>query len=301
VEESADVRGAMAQAGSIGSPAGGFAFSTLGSPCASVSDIVRIARDAGCRGLEVRSAAGEAVHADLTSADALEIRDQLAGAAFTVLAITSYVGLCAPLAQDGSDEQLEDLVAQVGLAGRIGAAGVRVFMRDTSAPSSEGPSDGERLALRRLSAVAELCDQWGVSVLVETHDTHSLGTKISAFCALLDAELPGYRCGVIWDAAHSWAQGESPADTLRLLRPWLAYVQIKDVRSRESPVPVMPGEGSYPIDDLAVAIENSGWRGWVSLEWERMWHPELPSVVVALTETRIWASRLIGGMETGKP
>jgi len=66
-------------------------------------------------------------------------------------------------------------------------------------------------------------------------------------------------------------------------------------------VPVMPGEGSYPIDDLAVAIENSGWRGWVSLEWERMWHPELPSVVVALTETRIWASRLIGGMETGKP
>ena len=300
MEESADVRGPMSQAGSIAPPAGGFAFSTLGSPGASVSEIVAIACHAGCRGLELRSASGEAVHVDLAPAEVLQIREELADAGLTVLAVASYVGLCAPLGQDGSDEQLENLVAQLGLAGRIGAAGVRVFMRDESAPRSDGPSDGERLALRRLSAVTGLCAQLDVSVLIETHDTHSLGTRLFAFCAFLDVELPGHRCGVIWDSAHSWAQGEDPADTLRLLRAWLAYVQIKDVRSRVSPVPVMPGEGSYPIDELADALQSSGWGGWVSLEWERMWYPDLPSVVVALAETRIWAGRIIDGMETGK-
>lgn len=300
MQKSAGVRGPTSRAGDVAPPAGGFAFSTLGSPGVPVSEVVAIARSAGCRALELRSAPGEAVHSELPPADVLRVREELAAAGIAVLAVASYVGLCAPLRPDGSDEQLEDLVAQLELAGRIGAAGVRVFMRDGSVPRPGGPSEGERLALRRLSAVTELCAQRGVSVLIETHDSHSLGSRMLAFCASLDAELPGHRCGVIWDTAHSWAQGESPAETLRQLRPWLAYLQIKDVRSRVAPVPVMPAEGSYPIGDLADAIQSSGWRGWVCLEWERRWYPDLPPIGVALAETRVWAGKLIETMETGQ-
>ena len=99
--------------------------------------------------------------------------------------------------------------------------------------------------------------------------------------------------GVIWDTAHSWVHGESPADTLRLLEPWLAYLQIKDVRSVADPEPVMLGEGSYPIDGLADALQRARWTGWISLEWERTWHPDLPAIDAALSKSRSWAGNLI--------
>ena len=279
-------------------PGQGLAFSTLGSPGSSTAEIVALARRAGCRGIELRSAPGEAVSAGMDPAAVLRASEQLAGAGVAVLAIASYVGLCAPMPDDGADEQLADLRAQLELAAAVGASGVRVFMRDETAGGADGPSEGERRALGRLSAVGELCARLGVSVLIETHDSHSVGARLSAFCGLLDEEQPGHRCGVIWDTAHSWAQGEGPADTLRLLRPWLAYLQIKDVASRAAPEPVMLGTGGYPIAELADAVQAADWKGWISLEWERAWHPDLPPMDVALAETRTWARKLVDEMES---
>jgi sugar phosphate isomerase/epimerase len=292
------MRNSRTRLGSTAPPGSGLAFSTLGSPGASVAEIVAIARRGGCRGIELRSASGEVVNADLVPAEVLQTREQLVSAGIAVLAIGSYVRLCAPVLENGVDEQLEDLLAQLELAARIGASGVRVFMGDESIRRTEGPSDGERLALRRLSAVRKHCPQLDVSVLIETHDSHSLGARLSEFCELLDEQVPEHQCGVIWDTAHSWSQGESPFDTLRLLGPWLAYLQIKDIRSRAEPEPVMPGGGSYPIAELAETLKRSGWKGWISLEWERMWHPDLPSIDIALAETRRWARGLSDEMGT---
>jgi hypothetical protein len=36
-----------------------------------------------------------------------------------------------------------------------------------------------------------------VHVLLETHDSHSAGRKMAAFCRLLDAEIPGHNAKVI--------------------------------------------------------------------------------------------------------
>ena len=145
-----------------------------------------IAGRGGCTGLELRSAPGEIVNAGLAPAEVRQIRERLAAADIAVLAVATYVGLCAPLPDSGADEQLADLTAQIGLATGIGASGVRVFMRDESAPAAEGPSEGEQVALQRLAGVTDLCNRSGVSVLIETHDTHSLGTRMAAFLALLD-------------------------------------------------------------------------------------------------------------------
>lgn len=269
------------------------AFSTLGASGATLPEIVAIAQRHGCRGVELRSAPDEAVHADLGAAERAAMRDGFARAGIAVIAIDSYVGLATPSGRAGSDDQLDDLIAQIELAASIGAPAVRVFMRDESEPSALGPSDGERIAIGRIAAVRELCDRLGVAVLAETHDTHCLGRRLAGFMTGLDEQLPVHPCGVVWDTVHSWSHGEAPAETLRLLSPWLAHLHIGDVRSSADPEPVMPGEGGYPIDQLADALSEASWNGWASLEWERKWYPQLAPLDAALAAARTWAAKVI--------
>ena len=272
-----------------------FGFSTLGCSGASLAEVLATARRHGCGGVELRAAADEFLHTGIAAADRERVRAAFAEARVVPLAVCSYVRLCAPGFGAGSpeDEQVGDLLAHLDLARTIGARGVRVFMRDDPDAAGDGPTPGERRAVRRVAEVARHTAGTGVRVLVETHDSHSLGERVARFMALLDAELPGHGCGVVWDTAHTWSHGESPARSLELLRPWIAHVQVKDLRSVADPVPVPLGAGTYPVAELAGTLAGAGWDGALCLEWERKWHPELPPIDDALAAARTWAAPLL--------
>jgi len=271
----------------------GFAFSTLGCSGASLCAIVSTAERAGCRGVELRISEDEFLTPGATKAAASSSGRLLAGSGLIPIAITSYVRLAALIPADRPDEELINLTALLHLAAALGAPGVRVFMRDDEGGSETTLTAGESRALVRLRQILPVCEETGTKVLVETHDSHSTGRRMASFFRAVDAACPGHPFRIIWDSAHSWASGEEPSQSLELLLPWLGYLQVKDVRTRESPDPVLPGSGMYPVADLARAVDEAGWRGWVCLEWERKWHPTLPSVDIALEATRFWASSLL--------
>jgi len=280
---------------------GALGFSTLGCSGAPLEEVLATARRHGAPGVELRAAADEPVHTGTGAEELAVVRRRFDDAGVAVLTVCSYVHLCAPDPDEepsgAPDAQVEDVLAHARLATALGARGVRVFMRDADLRDhveGDEPTAGEERALRRLAEVAERLGP-GVRVLVETHDSHSSAQRMARFLTLLEARTPHHPCGVVWDSAHTWVHGEAPAQSLDLLWPWLDYVQVKDVRSPQDPLPVAPGAGSYPIHQLARALHDRGWEGPVSLEWERKWHPELPTIDEALAAARPWAAPLFGG------
>ncbi|KRC51909.1 hypothetical protein ASE16_02230 [Leifsonia sp. Root227] len=257
-------------------------FSTLGSSGAGVDQIVRIALEGRAFGVELRAADDEAIHIDLDAAVAAEIGRVLADAGITVLCVASYVSLCA----QGDSDVLE---RHLDLARQLGAGGVRVFMKDDDADPSEQLTAGEERALSRLDRVVGS----DVSVLIETHDSHSSARRLARFLRAADSSVPGHAGRVLWDTAHSWSHGETLAESLAELRPWLSHLQIKDERSMADPVPVALGAGSFPVAELAAALDAESWSGWLALEWERKWHPALPSLNEALMAAHTWAAPLL--------
>jgi sugar phosphate isomerase/epimerase len=255
------------------------AFSTLGCAGDPLDTVLDLAKANDCSGLELRAADDEFTHIGLTPAERRTLRSRIEDAGLEILAVDSYVHLC------GVEEQ--PLTEHLELAHDLGARGVRVFMRDDpksdDAPA-DSPTPGEFRAMDRIQQAST-----EVSVLLETHDTHSSGRSIAGFCALLDREVPGHNAKVIWDAAHTRRTGETPAESLELLRPWLEFVQIKDHDSRQDYKPVRIGAGDYPIGELLRALDGTDYR--ISLEWERKWHAELPPLAEALPATRAWITR----------
>lgn len=235
------------------------AASTLGLPDASLDEIVDVLLAGGCTGVELRAAEGQAVHLGLSAAERVRVRSHLADAGLTVLAVCSYVKLCAP-----GDADIE---GHVRLAADIGAAAVRLF--------PGGPD--EELGIRRLTEAAPVARQLGVRLLVETHDSHPRGADVARFLGV-----PGV--GAIWDFVHPWRAGESPQATYAALTPRLGYVQLKDATGS---TPALIGAGDIPLDDIRAALGD--YHGWWSLEWERTWFPDIPPLSEALVSARRWS------------
>ncbi len=251
------------------------ALSTLGLPGATLADAVRTAAAGGCQGLELRAAEDQPVHVGLSAHERAVARATIAASGLVTATVASYVCVAAP----GSDQETCDaLRAHVALAHDLGAHAVRVFADGD--PDDVARSDAR--ARTRLLAVAEEAHAAGVQILLETHDTHPRGEDVARI-------LPGTGAGAIWDVVHTWRAGEPLAETARLLAPWLAEVQVKDVSSREDPTPVVPGTGAVPLTELATLLRED-FDGWLCLEWERAWHPQIPPVSIALAATHAWLS-----------
>ncbi|MDJ0354597.1 sugar phosphate isomerase/epimerase family protein [Paenarthrobacter sp. PH39-S1] len=276
------------------------AFSTLGAPDASVTQLIQWARRFGARGLELRVDDGGITPLGLTAAGRVELRQALEDAGVEVLALASYVRICAP----GPDhEVLAGLRANLQLAADLGARGMRVFPGAGVDPLATADMSGfDAAGARRLSAVLGEAGHLGVRLLLETHDSHPRGADVARILALVDdpgavlaavaadAEPGPSGVGIIWDVLHPWRYGETPRETARHVAPYYAYSQFKDGQIGSAPTDVtlrLPGQGSVPLREIAqLATALSAAQGnadpWFSLEWEKAWHPELPELPVAL-------------------
>jgi sugar phosphate isomerase/epimerase len=151
-----------------------------------------------------------------------------------------------------------ELPAAIELARSIGAPVVRVFGGEVASLDD---------VAGRLSPL--LVDD--VVVALETHDAFSSAARVAELLGLCT------RLGVVWDVCHTWRAGESPESARALLGDRIALLHVKDARADGELV--LLGEGDVPI-----AESLSGWDGWVSVEWEKRWHPELAEPEIALPQ-----------------
>ncbi|PJN24951.1 sugar phosphate isomerase/epimerase [Kitasatospora sp. CB02891] len=254
------------------------AFSALGLPGHPLDAILALAAEHGYQGLELRAAPSEPVHTGLTSAERRATARRFAAAAITPLTVASYIGIAEP----GPDAPvLADLRAHLHLAADLGAPYVRVFPRGGS-----DVLEGTRTAARRLLRLADTAADLGVTVLVETHDSHRSGAALAA----LLAATPHPSVGALWDVLHTWLSGETPAETYHHLAPRLAYTQVKDVASPTDLTPLPLGTGTLPLPTCLAQLPTPTWISW---EYEAPWHPTAAPLAPQLAAGHAYLTALL--------
>lgn len=267
--------------------------STLGAPGESLESVIAALAACGARHVELRAADDALVNTALDATHRAEIRTRLADAGIHVLSVAS--GLHAAGSGAPGSTMVDDLRRHLQLGADLGASFVRVF---PSAPTHDCPfdevpqtignrADHEATAARRLATVVGQAGELGVWPVLETHDSNPRGQDIARILSQVDELVPGHRIGAIWDALHPWRTGEDPADTWAALHRYLldgrGYVQIKDVASPTDLTPVLQGRGVVPVPRIVQILAAGGYRGPLSLEWERTWYPQVPPLREALS------------------
>jgi sugar phosphate isomerase/epimerase len=258
------------------------AFSTLGVPGLPAEQVAWLAAEHGFHGVELRAHAEEAVHTGLTAAQRADVMAAFGKSGTEILTVASYVKAAA----EGADEPvITDLRDHLALAADLGASYVRVFPGAGEQPAEE--ADG--IAARRLAAVAPYAADLGVRVLLETHDSHRTGADVARVLGLIGH----HSAGAVWDVMHTWLGGEQPNATYPALKPYLGYVQVKDIASAENTTPLPLGAGVLPLAETVEVLSRAGWDGWLCWEYEKRWYPQVAELPGLLHPARERLARLL--------
>lgn len=253
------------------------AFSTLGCPSWSLAHACAQAKAYGYDGLEIRLIDGRVVSADIDAAERDRVRDVLAAGGVAVSALGTSVKLAAP----DAEQSVTELRAGLELAAAWSIPTVRVFGGRVG--DNEDRASATRRGASVVAAVLDDARRLGMRVALETHDDYSAAGHVAAMLETVGD--PAF--GVIWDIQHTWRAGDQPADAWSALGAYAIEIHVKDGRETgDGWQQTDLGAGELPVGDCLARAAADGFDGWLVVEWEKHWHPELAEPEEALPAHR---------------
>ena len=270
-------------------------FTTLGCPAWDLDTICSRGGEFGFDGVDFR---GIQEDLDITRLPAftsgvVETRKKLTEAGLQVCGISSSIRVCEA---DKFQENLEEARRTIPIAKQLDCANVRVFgSGDLEKNSREQAADIGRDCVE---AILELDGARDLRWLFETHDLWTSGGD----CRLLLERIPDPAFGVLWDMGHTTRVGnETPQQTLQAVGQRLFYTHVKDAVHDPQQEHAMddgwryvpPGRGQLPLAAAIGLLKESGYDGWIMLEHEKRWHPDLEEPEEIFPQFVEWVKPLI--------
>ncbi|MTI59736.1 MAG: sugar phosphate isomerase/epimerase [Firmicutes bacterium] len=254
-------------------------FSTLACPDWDIKKVVKFAVDNKYDGVELR---GNPPHIskEYSQIERESVRDLFHSNGLEIPCITAYTRFNERKAELRR-ENIEELKEIIELAADLGAPYVRTFGSD--ADNSYELSKVISWIAEAFKEIDDYAAQKGVRVLLETHDFLSKGEDVVKIFEKSQTS----NCGVLWDVAHSIRAGEDIATTLAYLGRCIYHIHLKDwvpipVYSRDHYVLI--AAGSLPLRALLERLKTINYQGYLSLEWEKVWHPEIEESDIAVVQ-----------------
>ncbi len=248
------------------------AFTTLGCPEWKLDQIARHANEYGYEGIELRTADdGEHMSPDVSLEEARRIAKLFGDAGAPVISILGYSRFASrEVAEVEKNRTL--LRKHIALAQAMRAPFIRAYAGQLPKGSTR-----EEMAKTVAEAVGPLAGEAvkaGTKILLETHDDWCAGAAMMQIVGAVNS--PGL--GVLFDIFNSFHSKEESWDkTYAQIKRHVGYCHVKDgYYDRQGKMNyVMLGAGDLPMEAIAAQMKKDGFAGFMSLEWEKKWHPEL--------------------------
>ncbi len=248
------------------------AFTTLACPSWSFEQVAEAAGRYGYAGLELRLLDGELVTPDLPAQQQARIRQVCSDSGLELCCLDTSLKVADAAAS------LDEGYGYLELAAALGSPLIRVF---GGAAPDEALETAAARAGERLLALAERGRTLGVRVALETHDSFAAGRSVAAALAAAKDD----HAGALWDTLHPVRVGETADETLDLIGARLLHMHIKDgnVQPDINECRLL-GEGTVPVPAILRALAARGYAGWLAVEWEKKWQPQIAEPEVALPQ-----------------
>jgi len=264
------------------------AFSTVGCPDFSWSDIYSMAKDLGFDGIEIRGLGD-----DIFAVNAQPFREENLSHTTKKLndlriKIPCLSSGCCLKYKDSAEENYQEILQYIILAKKLETPYIRV-LADLS-PKAEGEVD-DKIVLEQLQKLIPVAEENGVTLLIETNGVYSDTARLRA---LLD-QIESDAVAALWDMHHPYRYaGETPGKTVQNLGAYIKYAHIKDSIVEDGATKYrLMGEGDLPIDDMILALKSINFHGYISFEWVKRWSADLNDAGVVFPHFVNFMSRYI--------
>lgn len=257
-------------------------FSTLGCPKWPLPDILNFAAGNGYQGIEIRGIMGEVDLTkcpDFSSTNIAATKRMVKDKQVRIVNLGSSAELHHPDGEKRTNS-LDGAKRFIEIARQLECPYVRVF-------PNRFPPDQDRTATidlisKGLLELAEFAKGSHVTVLLETHGDVVYTKDLVQI--MKNTENP--QVGLIWDFFNMWSvTNEAPALVYENLKKYIRHLHVKDAQRTNGEMRyVLLGEGIGPVSEVVQLLVRGGYTGFYSLEWEKLWHPEIAEPEVAFAQ-----------------
>jgi sugar phosphate isomerase/epimerase len=257
-------------------------FSTLGCPDWTFEKIVDFAVQNDYSGIEVRG-----IQRQMDLAKCQEFNTENSIRATLKLMKTKglkFVDLGSSAEMHHSDatqrkKNIDEAKRFIDLADKLNCPYIRVFPNKLPKETRNETID---FIVKGLREVGDYAKASRVMVLMETHGDV---VESGILKQIMDsAQHP--KVGLVWDVTNMWTvTKESPTQVYEQLKKYIYHTHIKDAKLVDgNPKYKLMGRGDVPIFEAIDALQNGGYKGYYSFEWEKMWHPEIDEPEIAIAD-----------------
>ncbi|HXN21602.1 MAG TPA: sugar phosphate isomerase/epimerase family protein [Candidatus Dormibacteraeota bacterium] len=255
-------------------------FSTLGCPAWDWLKILDFAQQNGFAAVELRGLQGNMdlpSRPEFSSTQIAHSKKDVAARGLHLACLGSSANMHDTDPQK-HEQQLSDARRFIDLASTLEVPYVRVFGNKLVGPREQ--------ALEQIAASLQSLGQYAgaknVTVLIESHGDFTDSPSLREI--LEKSNSP--HVGLLWDAHHTFVTGkEDPAVTVRQLGKYIRHTHLKDSRVDGDQIHyVLTGRGHVPVREQVQALRKTGYQGYYSFEWEKVWHPEIEEPEVAFAD-----------------
>lgn len=290
---------------------------TMATPEFTVAEALQFFSRLGLDGAEIVIQSGykSGIPYDATDDEVRQIRQLADSLGLTIAATTPYYNLYNNLDEQVRQQEQDNLMRVIDMTRILGASSVRIY--GGAFQDDETDPDGRKLQqlVKTMRACGDYAAQFGINLSIENHFGTMCTTAERTMTAIraIDRE----NVGILYDQANlAFLPAEEYRQAIDLQRGHIKYVHVKDLVYRGgSPKPFrsdsvshiseeirtvysrIPGDGILDWPAILRYLRDSGYDGWLSLEYERRWgKQDLPiateGLPVCVARVREWMSAL---------
>ena len=275
---------------------------TMGTPEYTVEQALTLFRDIGLDGAELVVQDGYrcAIPQQAEQHELEKIRNTADRLGLKIIALTPYYSRFNDLESGVREAEIRGIRRVIEYAGVLGAKYIRIYAGNYAQTDTD--PDGKKRSclvdsMRRLGEEAQRAD---VTLVMENH--FNTMTVSAADSISVAQEINHPAVGILYDQANLTFTGNEPWESaLELQFAEIRYTHVKDLvfrgenteftssdvsRPKEEERNVttkIVGEGVIPWPAILQALKDRGYEGWLSLEYERRWHPQdIPDACIGM-------------------
>lgn len=277
---------------------------TMGTPEYTVCEAIELLHKIGADGVEI--VVQDDYKSGLPAHCSREVLEQVKQCAqdnhIQIICLTPYNSYFNSLDEAVRQKELAAIEDVIGYCDFLGAKYIRIYGGNLVAGDTEKLEERWAKLVESLRYLGDKAAEKGVTLVVENHfNTMAVSAKQSAKL-MEDVNHPAVR--ILYDQANlAFTGNEDYVQAIQTQQQYVAYMHVKDLVFKEGVAFTssdvahpkeeernvytrIVGEGVLDWPEILRAVKERGYDGWLSLEYERRWHPDdIPDASIGMKKS----------------
>ena len=278
---------------------------TMGTPEYTVKEAIELFHRIGADGAEIVVQDGyrSGIPCDCGEEELSDIRKCAEANGIEIIALTPYNSKFNSLDEETRLAECAAIEKVIGYCGILGAKYIRIYGGNFAGGETDETGEKRAKLIESMRYLGQKAAEKGVTLVIENHfNTMALTARQSADL-IRDIGCDAVR--ILYDQANLTFTGNEPyEEAVPIQKGLVAHMHVKDLvvhegntefkssdvshpdESERNVYTRIVGEGIVPWPEILTAMKETGYDGWLSLEYERRWHPDdIPDASIGMKKS----------------